>query len=103
MRKLEGQERADLYKVFGGTNTPKRRSWQAQMRRGRQEGWYRPFQGEIATMERGRRPSAQAHRRRGGQRGWYRRFQREIATMEPGPHATVQVQLKTATGPARAQ
>jgi hypothetical protein len=37
------------------------------------------------------------------QEGWYRAFQGEIATMEPGPHGTVQVQLKTATGPARAQ
>ena len=72
VRKLEGQERADLYSIFGGTNTPQRRSWQAQMRRGRQEGWYRPFQGEIATME-------------------------------PGPHGTVQVVLKTTTGPARTQ
>jgi len=72
VRKLEGQERADLYGIFGGTNTPKRRSWQAQMRRGRHEGWYRPFQGEIATME-------------------------------PGPHGTVQVELKTTTGPARTQ
>ncbi len=72
MRKLEGQDRAALYQLFGGTNTPKRRGWQAQMRRGRQEGWYRAFQGEIATME-------------------------------PGPQGTVQVQLKTATGPARAQ
>jgi len=72
MRKLEGQDRAALYQLFGGTNTPKRRGWQAQMRRGRQEGWYRAFQGEIATME-------------------------------PGPQSTVQVQLKTATGPARAQ
>jgi len=72
MRKLEGQDRAALYEVFGGTNTPKRRVWQAQMRRGREEGWYRAFQGEIATME-------------------------------PGPNGTVQVQLKTATGPARAQ
>jgi hypothetical protein len=50
VRKLEGAERADLYAQFGGTNTPKRRSWQAQMRRGRREGWYRPFQGEITAM-----------------------------------------------------
>ena len=45
MRKLEGQERAALYQLFGGTNTPKRRGWQAQMRRGRQEGWYRAVPG----------------------------------------------------------
>jgi hypothetical protein len=51
--KLEGMARADLYGVFGGTNTPKRKLWQQQMRRGRREGWYRPFQGEIETMEPG--------------------------------------------------
>lgn len=51
MRKLEGNDRADLYKIFGGTNTPRRRSWQRQMARGRAEGWYRPFQGEITAME----------------------------------------------------
>jgi hypothetical protein len=53
VRKLEGKERADLYGIFGGTNTPKRRSWQAQMKRGRREGWYRHFQGEIESMEPG--------------------------------------------------
>jgi len=51
VRKLEGKERADLYKVFGGTNTPVRHTWQEQMRRGRREGWYRAFQGEITAME----------------------------------------------------
>ena len=53
VRKLEGKDRAALYDVFGGTNTPKRKSWQEQMGRGRREGWYRPFQGEIESMEPG--------------------------------------------------
>ena len=51
VRKLEGKARADLYKIFGGTNTPVRKSWQEQLRRGRREGWYRAFQGEITAME----------------------------------------------------
>lgn len=51
VRKLEGKERADLYKVFGGTNTPIRKNWQEQLRRGKREGWYRAFQGEIVSME----------------------------------------------------
>ncbi|MFC4945481.1 hypothetical protein [Pseudonocardia sp. GCM10023141] len=51
VRALEGQERADLYAQFGGTNTPYRRRWQEQWRRGRREGWYHPFQGEITGME----------------------------------------------------
>ncbi|WP_232662487.1 hypothetical protein [Pseudonocardia sp. TRM90224] len=50
VRKLEGQARADLYGQFGGTNTPWRRNWQRQMRRGRREQWYHPFQGEISSL-----------------------------------------------------
>jgi pSer/pThr/pTyr-binding forkhead associated (FHA) protein len=50
VRKLEGEDRKKLYDQFGGTNTPKRRSWQAQMKRGRREGWYHDFQGEIVNM-----------------------------------------------------
>jgi hypothetical protein len=53
VRKLEGQDRADLYKQFGGTNTPIRRNWQEQLRRGRREGWYHAFQGEITAMRPG--------------------------------------------------
>lgn len=50
VRKLEGQDRADLYKQFGGTNTPVRRNWQEQLRRGRRERWYHAFQGEITGL-----------------------------------------------------
>ena len=40
-----------LYKVIGGTNTPKRKLWQAQMRAGaRRRAGTAPFQGEVATM-----------------------------------------------------
>jgi hypothetical protein len=60
VRKLEGQERADLYKVFGGTNTPIRRNWQEQLRRGRRENWYHAFQGEITGMRPGPGGTVQA-------------------------------------------
>jgi hypothetical protein len=50
VRRLEGEDRKKLYEEFGGTNTPKRRHWQAQMRRGREQGWYHAFQGEIANL-----------------------------------------------------
>jgi hypothetical protein len=50
MRKLEGKERADLYKIFGGTNTPQRRLWQKQMAQGRREGWYSTVIGEIDSL-----------------------------------------------------
>jgi hypothetical protein len=50
MRKLEGQERADLYKTIGGTNTPVRYSWQEQLRRGRKEGWYKTVTGIVDSV-----------------------------------------------------
>ena len=50
MRKLEGQQRADLYKVIGGTNTPVRYSWQEQLRRGAKEGWYQTVTGEVESV-----------------------------------------------------
>jgi hypothetical protein len=59
VRRLEGQERADLYKLFGGTNTPIRRNWQEQLRRGRREQWYHAFQGEIAGLTPG--PNGTVH------------------------------------------
>ena len=38
--RLEGDERAALYKKLGGTHTPKRKLWQQQMARAAAEGWY---------------------------------------------------------------
>lgn len=59
VRKLEGQERADLYKQFGGTNTPIRRNWREQQGRGRRERWYHAFQGEITGLTPG--PAGTVH------------------------------------------
>ncbi len=50
MRKLEGPERAKAYKEMGGTNTPWRRNWQAQMNAGRSQGWYRTMTGTVDAM-----------------------------------------------------
>jgi hypothetical protein len=50
MRKLEGADRAALYKTIGGTNTPVRWSWQEQLKRGRKEGWYRTVTGEVESV-----------------------------------------------------
>lgn len=50
MRRLEGGDRADLYKVIGGTNTPRRRRWMSQLRRGRSQGWYRTLTGEVEKV-----------------------------------------------------
>jgi hypothetical protein len=51
MRKLDGEERAKLYKLMGGTNTPRRRRWQQQMRDGRSGGYYRDMQGVVDKVE----------------------------------------------------
>jgi len=50
MRTLEGDQRAAKYKLMGGTNTPWRRRWQAQMNEGRQAGWYRTMTGTVDQM-----------------------------------------------------
>jgi hypothetical protein len=50
MRRLEGDERAALYKTIGGTNTPVRKLWQEQLARGRREGWYRTVTGQVQSV-----------------------------------------------------
>jgi hypothetical protein len=51
MRRLEGPDRAALYKTIGGTNTPIRRLWQDQLKRGRSEGWYRTVTGVVESVK----------------------------------------------------
>jgi hypothetical protein len=53
IRGLEGEERAQAYKEMGGTNTPIRKSWQEQLKRGRREGWYRTVTGEVSELRPG--------------------------------------------------
>jgi hypothetical protein len=48
--KAEGEERLKLYKEMGGTNTPFRTNWLEQLKRGREQGWYRVMIGEISSM-----------------------------------------------------
>lgn len=50
MRRLEGEDRAALYKTIGGTNTPVRKLWQEQLARGRKEGWYRTVTGVAQSV-----------------------------------------------------
>jgi hypothetical protein len=50
MRRLEGAQRAKAYDEMGGTNTPWRRNWQAQMNKGRAEGWYQVLSGTVDHM-----------------------------------------------------
>lgn len=51
VRKLDGEQRAELYKRMGGTNTPWRKSWQRQMNQGRREGWYTCLVGTVDDMQ----------------------------------------------------
>ncbi|TDD82723.1 hypothetical protein E1293_16225 [Actinomadura darangshiensis] len=50
-RRAGGERRAALSKTVGGTTTPRLRRWQEQMRRGRQGGWYHPFQAVVDRVE----------------------------------------------------
>jgi len=61
VRKLEGAERAEEYKLMGGTNTPVRKSWQEQLKRGRAQGWYQTLIGEITELVPGPAQTVVAH------------------------------------------
>ncbi len=50
MRKLEAKERAKAYDEMGGTNTPVRKDWQEQLKRGRAEGWYQVMAGQAKDL-----------------------------------------------------
>ncbi len=48
--KMDGHQRAAAIALHGGTNTPKRQSWQRQIQRGLADGSYRQFSGEVADV-----------------------------------------------------
>ncbi|MFN0090458.1 MAG: hypothetical protein ACKVWR_09375 [Acidimicrobiales bacterium] len=49
--RLEGEERAALYRKLGGTHTPRRKLWQQQMARARAEGWYHTLHGVVEQVQ----------------------------------------------------
>jgi hypothetical protein len=53
MLAMSGPERARLISQIGGTTTAWRRRWQAQLQRGRSEGWYRTQEGQVRELARG--------------------------------------------------
>ncbi|WP_107656638.1 hypothetical protein [Nocardia suismassiliense] len=73
MRTLQGEQRAAAYKEISGTNTPIRRLWQEQLRRGRKQGWYQVMAGTMRAP----RPAA-------GRQG-------VVATIMPDPTAELPV------------
>lgn len=50
LRTLEGRERAELLKAMSGTNTPIRKRWQEQLKRGRAQGWYQVMAGTARDL-----------------------------------------------------
>ncbi len=50
IRELDGADRAKAYQEMGGTNTPIRKQWQSQLKRGRAQGWYRTVTGEVTDL-----------------------------------------------------
>ncbi len=52
-RKTEGAQRVDFYNSLGGTSTPYRRRWHAQLVAAREQGWYSAVVGEVDTLDLG--------------------------------------------------
>jgi hypothetical protein len=50
MQNEDPKARADLIKLHGGTNTPKRKYWQNQIKEGLSAGWYKQFQGQVSEV-----------------------------------------------------
>jgi hypothetical protein len=53
VERLEPSARPDFIRRIGGTNTPWRAEWQEQLDRGRREGFYRTFSGQVADVRPG--------------------------------------------------
>ncbi|MGH9123914.1 MAG: hypothetical protein ACRDZ8_04195 [Acidimicrobiales bacterium] len=53
LSRLEGERRAAYLRVMGGTTTAHRARWQRQLRRGRAEGFYQVYAGEVDTVRPG--------------------------------------------------
>jgi len=50
LEKADAEERKDLIRVMGGTNTPKRKLWEQQFERGRRDGFYRTHIGTVQEV-----------------------------------------------------
>lgn len=53
LEKLDAEGRAALIRVMGGTNTPKRKLWIQQLKRGAEAGFYRQFVGTVKDVSPG--------------------------------------------------
>ncbi len=50
LERLEGDERKAFFDALGGTTTPKRKLWMKQLERGRKEGFYKTFVGQVVEV-----------------------------------------------------
>lgn len=50
LEKLEGEDRAALLRVLGGTTTALRKRWQRQLARARSQGFYHVYAGEVDSV-----------------------------------------------------
>ena len=50
LEKLEGDDRKKLFDLLGGTTTPKRKLWMKQLERGRKEGFYKTYVGNVTEV-----------------------------------------------------
>jgi hypothetical protein len=50
VRRAEGEAREKWLRTLGGTTTPYRRRWQRMLERGRREGFYRMYVGEVQEV-----------------------------------------------------
>ncbi|OLT29373.1 hypothetical protein BJF83_11535 [Nocardiopsis sp. CNR-923] len=53
LEKLQGEERRQLWELMGGSTTPIRRGWQRELARGREQGYYSTFGGELDHVDPG--------------------------------------------------
>ncbi|HEX5402693.1 MAG TPA: hypothetical protein VFX16_10370 [Pseudonocardiaceae bacterium] len=47
---MDVHQRAEYIRMIGGTTSARRRAWQDQLRRGREAGYYRAYQGELREL-----------------------------------------------------
>lgn len=50
---LDGEGRAELIQLMGGTNTPFRRPWEEMLANGKEGGYYQQWIGQVASVEPG--------------------------------------------------
>ncbi|MDQ6616870.1 MAG: hypothetical protein M3083_19515 [Actinomycetota bacterium] len=50
LQKLEGEQRVEFLRAMGGTTTARRKGWRRQLERGRAEGFYQVYAGEVEAV-----------------------------------------------------